>query len=241
MPEKVLIHPSRSKGDPLIDRPVLFFVNPGETKIVLQEAKNLRAVKHFLFHSNLFELPAKDKIYWAGPAIGAPMAVMTMEKLIALGANKILLYGWCGSLSENMKIGDIFLPLQSISEEGTSAHYPLQKQAEPSTYLVKKIRACLERDYTVHEGSIWTTDAPYRETLSKIKNYRDSGIMAVDMEFSALCTVAAYRVIDFAAVMLVSDEINDNTWRPGFQKKSFRQSSRNIFLTLTSLLQKNTV
>ena len=38
------------------------------------------------------------------------MAVMALEKLIALGAKNIIVCGWCGSLSQKLKIGDILLP-----------------------------------------------------------------------------------------------------------------------------------
>ena len=49
----------------------------------------------------------------AGPAIGAPMAVMTMEKLIALGARRIFLFGWCGSMRDSLGIGDLLLPIRA--------------------------------------------------------------------------------------------------------------------------------
>jgi len=61
----------------------------------------------------------------AGPMMGAPQAVLTVEKLIALGVRRIVALGWCGSLQPAVRIGDVVLPTGAISEEGTSAHYPL--------------------------------------------------------------------------------------------------------------------
>jgi purine-nucleoside phosphorylase len=61
-------------------------------------------------------------------------------------------------------------------------------------------------------------------------------ILAVDMEFSALVTVAAFRGIELAAVLLVSDELYRATWQPGFNRKSFRKKSRQLFTLMTHFL-----
>ncbi len=49
----------------------------------------------------------------------------------------------------------------------------------------------------------------------------EKGVGAVDMEFSALCAVAKFRKIQFAAVLIVSDELWGDSWRPGFSKQFF--------------------
>ncbi len=232
-----LINPTRIKGEPQIEGPCLFFVNPGETRSALQEAKERDGKKHFLFHSNFFSFASPSPFYIAGPALGAPMAVLTLEKLIALGAENIVVYGWCGALHSSVKTGDIILPTTSICEEGTSSHYPIALKAEADRYLQQQLNEKLSTsDQTVHCGPIWTTDAPYRETKSKIKAYGDKGILAVDMEFSALCTVAAFRQVKLAAVMLVSDELWHENWKPGFQSKKFRKQSHEIIKILLDTL-----
>ncbi len=234
----IIIEPTRFKGEPKIDGPCLFFVNPGESQFVIKEANTLKAKRHFLFNSNLFELPGDVTSYWAGPAMGAPMAVMTMEKLIALGATDIIVFGWCGSLNDSLKIGDIFLPTWGLSEEGTSSHYPcVNKRPEPETRLHMELVDYLSgSDYNVKHGPIWTTDAPYRETRQKVTEYAEKGIMAVDMEFSALVNLACFRKINLAAVMLVSDELYHPEWQPGFSNKKFKQKSRQVFSELANFV-----
>ena len=39
-----------------------------------------------------------QEISLVGPMLGAPYAVMILEKLIVLGAKRILFFGWCGSI-----------------------------------------------------------------------------------------------------------------------------------------------
>ena len=158
-------------------------------------AKTAEMQRSFLFNSNLYY---SEKLFLAGPAVGAPVAVMCLEKLIALGAKKIILYGWCGSLQEELRAMDVLLPTEALSEEGTSRHYQDQTQghnqdknrqrekilASPTlhTHLGNILTAA---DFSYQTGKIWTTDAPYRETRTKITDYAGQGIYGVDMEFSA--------------------------------------------------------
>ena len=51
------------------------------------------------------------------------MAALTMEKLIALGARQIILFGWCGAIAPNLHVGDILVPARALSGEGTSRYY----------------------------------------------------------------------------------------------------------------------
>ena len=58
--------------------------------------------------STLFTLEQGEKgICFAGPYVGAPYGVMILESLIAKGAEKIIVLGWCGSLTQEISIGDI--------------------------------------------------------------------------------------------------------------------------------------
>jgi uridine phosphorylase len=235
---EIIIEPARFKGEPHIKGPCLFFVNPGESQFVIKEANALKAKRHFLFNSNLFELPDESAGFWAGPAMGAPMAVMTMEKLVALGATDIVVFGWCGSLSNSLKIGDVFLPTWGLSEEGTSCHYPCENPSLEASPLLHRdlVDHIAGSGYNVKYGPIWTTDAPYRETRQKVREYHEKGIMAVDMEFSALLTLACFRKVNLAAVMLVSDELYHTEWRPGFANKKFKQKSHRLFSALAKYI-----
>lgn len=196
-----------------------------------QLASDLNGQQHFLYNSKLFQVEGEkeNSFFMAGPAVGAPMAVLSLEKLVALGAKRIVTYGWCGSLSNKLKVGDILLPTWAMSEEGTSSHYPVEGRPESSKPMRKFLLTALQgEDRKVVEAPIWTTDAPYRETRNKVDKYGSQGVMGVDMEFAALCTVAAFRKVEMVAVMLVSDELWHEKWQPGFHNKSFTKDSRNL-------------
>ncbi|MBC8318762.1 MAG: nucleoside phosphorylase [Desulfobulbaceae bacterium] len=237
--DNALINPSRLKGEPELSGSCLFLINPQEARYAAMDARNAGAQSFPLFHSTLFEISRGTSTphSWAGPAVGAPFAVITLEKLIALGVRRCIVLGWCGSLTPALQVGDIVLPTWAISEEGTSPHYPGERPPQSSPKLRQGLSSYLSsKSITVTEGPVWTTDALYRETRKKISDYAEQSILAVDMEFSALASVAAFRKIDLAAALLVSDELFHPEWNSGFHRKSFRKKSRHLFNMMAEFL-----
>jgi purine-nucleoside phosphorylase len=221
----ILIHPQRGKNEKVIPECGLLLVNPSESRIAMQMVLEAGGKKQFLFHSELAVSKEAD-FFVAGPSIGAPMATMTMEKLIVLGAKTILMYGWCGAVSPQFSVGDLFLGGAGHCGEGTSRYYSDTDVCDPSASLVRKIQSTLGLSSV---SAMWTTDAVYRESRRMFQQLADKyNVCGVDMEYSALCAVAAFREIDFAGLFLVSDELWKEEWRPGFADKSFKKKSRKV-------------
>ena len=84
----------------------------------------------------------------------------------------------------------------------------------------------VEQGFTFTRGEIWTTDAIYRETPEKVRRYQEEGVLAVEMESAALLTVAAYRSVSLAGLLVVSDELSDLKWRPGFSNPVLKENTR---------------
>ncbi len=228
----ILIHPERGKKEQSIPEIGILLVNPAEAVAAMQMVLGQGGHKRFLFHSNLV-VNGQNDFFVAGPAVGAPMAAMTMEKLIALGAKKILLYGWCGAVSEEFAVGDILLGGAAHCGEGTSRYYGEQNVYFPSAPFLKRIRSIVS---VQRESPMWTTDAIYRESRLMLQQLAARyAVCGVDMEYSALCAVATFRTIQFGALFLVSDELWQKQWRPGYMDKKFLQKSR----TLIELLLQN--
>jgi uridine phosphorylase len=240
---EMIINPSRDSSDPELPPAGLFLINPAEANAGLKLAKNRGGLEHFLFNSKLALIPgnqASSPFFIAGPSVGAPMAVLTLEKLIVLGAQRIIVYGWCGSLNDTLRIGDVLLPTWAISDEGTSDHYPVNTRPEshaPTCQILGDGLASL--GLTTLSGPIWTTDAPYRESITQINQLNEQNILGVDMEFAALIAAAAFRKIELTAVMLVSDELWSGKWNPGFRTKGFKKKSNDILNYLIEFCQKS--
>ncbi|MEW6388173.1 MAG: nucleoside phosphorylase, partial [Thermodesulfobacteriota bacterium] len=159
------------------------------------------------------------------PAVGAPYAVMVLEKLIVLGARLVLALGWCGSLQPRLKIGALVLPAGAVCGDGTSPHYSLKEgEARPDKVLSGLLEDHLKAgEANWQKGPIWTTDAFYRETAELVRHYQSQGILGVDLELGALFTVGRFRGIPVAGLLVVSDELGDLRWRPGYRQGRFRR------------------
>ena len=102
----------------------------------------------------------------------------------------------------------------------------LEYQALPSARDGLVLDEAASQGLAMQSGPIWTTDALYRETALKIRQFQDAGVHAVDMEMAALFAVAQYRGCDVGAILIVSDECYHPTWQPGFHAPHFRQGCR---------------
>ena len=177
----------------------------------------------------------------SGPLIGAPYAAMVLETLIAWGVRKILFLGWCGSISIKAKIGDIIVPTSAIIDEGTSGHYKKDdnRMSFPSELMVAKLRAALDQKcLKYHHGPVWSTDAIYRETRDKVENYQRQDVIGVEMEISALFTVAQFRKVDIGAMVVVSDELAAFKWRPGFKMDAFKHGRKAACTVIRDICRK---
>jgi purine-nucleoside phosphorylase len=166
-----------------------------------------------------------------GPFIGAPYAAMLIESAIAWGVKEILFFGWCGAISVDIHIGDIIVPELALIDEGTSKGYDPQttNESRPSFALQDRLKTELTaKNICYHEGSVWSTDAIFRETRNKIDFYQKQGVLGVEMEASALFSVGLFRNIRVGCLLAVSDEVNSHQWVWGFNNPKFKESRRKI-------------
>lgn len=162
-------------------------------------------------HSKLYEVrtPATDLSIVVG-AVGAPFAAMTMEELIACGATRFVSAGACGVLSPNIASPALILADSAIRDEGTSFHYlPPAPEIELDRAEVMRFAEMIsERVGPPHVGKVWTTDGLYRETKTKLTSYRDRGVIAVEMEISALAAVARRRQVGYVGLLYALDNLS---------------------------------
>jgi purine-nucleoside phosphorylase len=176
-----------------------------------------------LYMSRLYHRQ-QDGVFLSGPFMGAPYAVMILETLAAWGAREVVFLGWCGAVSADVSIGDILVPTLAWIDEGTSRAYAPEpcQSVQPSMPLTRGITSLLIKEgISFHQGPVWTTDAIFRETPDKLNAFRDRGALAVEMELSALFTVAAYLNMEICAILAVSDDLSSLAWKPGFKDRKF--------------------
>ncbi len=178
---------------------------------------------------HLFHIPNASVLY---QCMGAPSAVLNLERLIASGAKDILMLGFCGAFSPEPCIGDCIIAANAVSDEGTSPHYlPGRSAFSPSPKLQRHMESILNsRQIKFHRGSIVSTDAPFRETPAWMEDSRRRGADFVDMEASAVYALAEFHGIHAAALLLVSDRLTDREHFHGFGSLRLSRRIKQCFL-----------
>jgi purine-nucleoside phosphorylase len=52
--------------------------------------------------------------------------------------------------------------------------------------------------------------------MDKVQRFAEMGVLAVEMECTALMAIAMYRNVDFAAALVITDELFRGEWTQGF-------------------------
>jgi len=141
--------------------------------------------------------------------MGSASAATVMDLLSAIQPKACLFLGKCGSLKEDMKLGDLLLPIAAIRGEGTSNDYfPPEVPALPTFALQKATsRAITDQSLDYFTGvcyttnrRVWEHDASFKSYLKKVR------ANAIDMETATIFSVGFFNRIPTGALLLVSDE-----------------------------------
>jgi uridine phosphorylase len=182
-----------------------------------------KKVRHRPYPAGMYRLKRSGKeIDLVGPAMGAPVAVMVEEMLIAGGAKKIIAFGFAGSIDPGLKIGDTYIINESLCDEGTSRCYdPEVKSAFASEPLTNALKQGFEaKGINYQVGKAMCTDGFFRETKDKLDAFKPLGARAVEMEMSALYTVGKFRGVEVTGMVVISDEHTGEEWKSGFKSPS---------------------
>ena len=153
---------------------------------------------------------------------------ITTEVMCNAEIQNIIRVGTCGSLDENIKVGDLFVVDEIIRGDGVTPYYV---DKDFKTVADKKIADTLYEigkgmGLTIHRGKAWTTDALLRETREIVEAKRKEGARVVDMVSSTLLTIAQTYNIKAGSILAVSDNVI--TGEMGFMNPLYYMAESNI-------------
>ncbi|MFX0064619.1 MAG: nucleoside phosphorylase [Candidatus Hermodarchaeota archaeon] len=156
----------------------------------------------------------KGKVLYCQGLPGAPLTCILIEELIGLGVQEIIFLGIAGSIQPDITIGNRMIVTEAIRLEGTSYHYlPSEDSAIASSQMRKDLEEFLAaQGVPFHIGKICSTDAPFRETFTLIETLQKQKALAIDMEISAVFSVALFREIKVVALLVISDQLIEEQW-----------------------------
>lgn len=142
--------------------------------------------------------------------IGGPYAVLVAEQMLASGAEVIVGLTSAGRVSASLPVPSIVVPDRALRDEGTSYHYvaPEPEIAAPAAIGEALAAELRYGPLPVSRGTVWTTDAPYRETASQLQQHARDGVLAVEMQAASLYALAAAKHAQIGVVAHVTNAID---------------------------------
>lgn len=186
---------------------------PGDPDRVLRIAKYLENAREIAFH--------REHRTWTGTykgitvsatstGMGCPSTAIAVEELANVGATHFIRVGSTAALQAGMHIGDIVVNTGSMRLDGTTRYYVHDGfPAVPDFFLTRALfEAAVEhqqgRDLHVFFGLGAASDAFYGETPELLQMLSDHRMLNVEMESSAIYTIATLRGLRAGMVCAVS-------------------------------------
>ena len=145
-----------------------------------------------------------------GHAMGIPsIGIYTWELFSFYGVKTIIRVGSAGSYDPELQLGDLVLAQGACTDSNYGAQFEL-----PGTYapiadfdlLRSAAEACESFGYHYKVGNVLSSDAFYNQH-SKAGNWQKMGVLAVEMEASALYMNAAFLGKRALVICTISDHI----------------------------------
>lgn len=146
-----------------------------------------------------------------GTGMGAPsISIYANELIESYGAKKLIRVGTCGSIQENVKVRDVILAMGSCTNSGINKmrFKGMDFSAIASFELLNKAyNVAKEKGITAKVGNVLTSDLFYNDDADAWKLWAKYGVLAIEMEATALYTLGSKYGVDTLAILTVSDNI----------------------------------
>jgi DeoD family purine-nucleoside phosphorylase len=160
---------------------------------------------------------------WTGTYRGRPVSVQTTgmgtpsfsivgEELLRLGAQQLIRVGTCGGIARDMKTGDLVIAISSCPADGATRTYLHGDPYAPTADFALThalYHAAQEAGIPVWVGPVASVDVFYNTDSDYSTKWRDRGVLAFEMEASALFFLAARAGVQAACLLTVSDVLSE--------------------------------
>ena len=209
-PEALVEAVRQERGAPAIEvPPVCILEFDGDlTDWMAESGKSKRCETWACFHTAMEEIEVDGRRAGiVARTIGGPYAVLVAEQLIVSGAKVILGLTSAGRVSPTAPLPSLCVATRALRDEGTSLHYlAASRFVDAPSAVADALTAELEGfRQPVRKGTVWTTDAPYRETASQIEARAAEGIQAVEMQAASLFALAQAKNAQIGVVAHMSN------------------------------------
>lgn len=146
-----------------------------------------------------------------GSGMGMPTLSIYVNELVKEYQVKTLIrVGTCGAFQPYLKLGDIVLAMTASTDSNMNKlRFGGMDYAPVANFdlLLKAYEAAKESATDVYVGGMFAGDSFYHDDPDWWKKWADYGVLVVEMETSALYTLAAKFKVDALSILTVSDNL----------------------------------
>jgi purine-nucleoside phosphorylase len=150
--------------------------------------------------------------------MGTPSLSIVVEELLRLGANKLIRVGTCGGIAKGLKTGDLVIATAACPVDGATTTYLHGEAYAPAAdfELTRALVDAAERAGTkARTGLVASVDVFYNTDDDYAQRWRERGVLAFEMEASALFFLAARAGVQAACALTVSDVLSEEVTTEG--------------------------
>lgn len=214
-----------------------YLLLPGDPSRVEKIASNWDTKKEVAYNREFHSMTGtfrKTKISCISTGIGAPSEAIAVEESARIGVDTFIRVGSTGALQRGIKVGDLVISVAGFKLEGTSKSYVQTEYPAYANYevVLALIEACEKLGFKYHLGVTASTDAFYvgegrvgfrGYTQSYLKNIisdlQKANVVNIEMETSALFTIAGLYNLRAGAICTVFDNLITGEWKVVGEKK----------------------
>jgi len=143
-----------------------------------------------------------------GTGMGCPSATIVFEELVQLGVKRLLRVGTCGGLQPDHALGDMIVALSAVPADSTATHLVGGEPHCPTAsweLIHEAVHVAKSSEQKIRVGPIVSSDLFYNPDAGQYRRWSSRGILAVEMEASALFTLGALRGVLTGCLLTISD------------------------------------
>ncbi len=163
---------------------------------------------------------------------GAPYIINLCEELKTLGVSNFIFIGLAGTITRSHQEGELLYVEKTFSGVGASYYYDKKEEIMPNQSNWSK---GVKKEVGAKSVTCWSTDAPFRETLSLKNYYVEKGAEIVEMECAAIYAFANYYRLNASCFTIISDQLTDE-WYPPKDYNSLVTKGRDTIARIVNLL-----
>ena len=203
------VHINAKKGD--IAETILLPGDPLRAKYIaetfLEDVTLYNEVRNMFGYTGTYK---GKRISVQGTGMGVPsISIYVTELMQEYDVKKLIRVGTCGSIHKDVKVRDVILAQSASTDSKMNEIIFKGVNYAPTAdfdLLLKAYNAGIEKGLNLRVGNVFTEDVFYNE-FAEHEKWAQYGVLALEMESSALYTLAAKFGCQALSILTVSDHL----------------------------------